>query len=189
MRTREEILVKKQHDLAFITSAISYELGNLAYLDYFNTWESMGGMGWFFDECVDIAREVMYEQGSAYNNYINYWATRIDDKNVSSFSDYTGETCFDWYHMTLARQRFEQRYTKDNLSDNVEHIGEYLGCILSDLPTSDNREEALKVAKVQAENLAHERKQNILIKECVDFLKSKDLDGESMQSVLESLTN
>ena len=38
-----------------------------------------------------------------------------------------------------------------------------------------------------ADKLSHDKKQNILIKECVKFLKSKDLDGETTQAILEGI--
>ena len=111
MKTKKEIKKQKREDLQFIISAVTSELNNTAYYDYFDTWENSGGMQWFFDECVEITKKVMFTDGSKYLEWLAYWST-TNDVHPKTFSDMFGE-CFDWYHMDLARKEFEARYEKD----------------------------------------------------------------------------
>jgi len=111
MKTKKEIKKQKRRDLQFIISAVTSELNNTAYYDYFTTWENNGGMQWFFDECVEITKKVMFTDGSKYLEWLAYWST-TNDAHPKTFSDMFGE-CFDWYHMDLARKEFEARYEKD----------------------------------------------------------------------------
>ena len=124
MKTTEEIREQIQSDLRFITSAVTTELHTLAYLKYFGVWEDNGGMGWFFSECVEITEEIMLTEGSAYLKWLEVWKVNTD----VSFSEITGETCFDWYHMTEARKEFESRYEKDEC--NKEQVLEYISSII-----------------------------------------------------------
>jgi hypothetical protein len=119
MKTKKEIKKQKQKDIKFIISAVTSELYDKAYYDYFETWENEGGMRWFFDECVDITHKIMLTKGSPYLMWLNHWAT-TSEKYCESFSEITGETCFDWYHMTEARKEFESRYEKDKVKFPME---------------------------------------------------------------------
>ena len=111
MKNTKEIKKQKRKDLQFIISAITFELKEIAYNDYFDTWENSGGMQWFFDECVDLAKKVMFSDGSKYLEWLSYWAF-TNDEYPKTFTDMFG-VCFDWYHMDLARKEFESRYNKD----------------------------------------------------------------------------
>ena len=124
MKTTEEIREQIQSDLRFITSAVTTELHTLAYLKYFDVWENNGGMQWFFSECVEITEEIMLTEGSAYLKWLEVWKVNTD----VSFSEITGKTCFDWYHMTEARKEFESRYEKDEC--NKEQVLEYISSII-----------------------------------------------------------
>ena len=124
MKDTEEIREQIQSDLLFITSAVTTELHDLAYLKYFDVWENNGGMQWFFSECVEITEEIMLTEGSAYLKWLEVWKVNTD----VSFSEITGETCFDWYHMTEARKEFESRYEKDEC--NKEQVLEYISSII-----------------------------------------------------------
>ena len=124
MKNTEEIREQIQSDLRFITSAVTTELHTLAYLKYFGVWENNGGMGWFFSECVEITEEIMLTEGSAYLKWLEVWKVNTD----VSFSEITGETCFDWYHMAEARKEFESRYEKDEC--NKEQVLEYISSVI-----------------------------------------------------------
>ena len=112
MRTKKEIKKQKQTDIKFIISAVTSELYDTAYYDYFETWENEGGMGWFFNECVDITHKIMLSEDSQYLKWLDYFA-ETDDKYPMSFSEYTETDCFDWFHMNEARKEFKSRYKKD----------------------------------------------------------------------------
>ena len=124
MKNTEEIREQIQSDLLFITSAVTTELHTLAYLKYFGVWEDNGGMGWFFSECIEITEEIMLTEGSAYLKWLEVWKVNTD----VSFSEITGETCFDWYHMAEARKEFESRYEKDEC--NKEQVLEYISSVI-----------------------------------------------------------
>ncbi len=123
MKTKEEINEQTQDDLQFVISAVTTELYDLAYIDYFDTWENNGGMQWFFSECVEITKKIMLTEGSAYLKWLEAWRVNTD-KYCESFMKITGETCLDWYHMTEARKEFMSRYDKDecNKEQILEHI-------------------------------------------------------------------
>lgn len=128
MRTKKEIKRKKAEDVQFIIAAITTELYNMARLEYFGTWENLGGMGWFFSECVEIANLVMFKKGSPYLKWLKHWS-ETEGNNWRDFSELTGERCFDWYHMDEARKEFQSRYTKDECT--MEEISEHIGFIIS----------------------------------------------------------
>jgi hypothetical protein len=128
MKTKKEIKKQRRMDFAFIVSAVTTELHNLAYLEYFDTWENNGGMAWFFNECVEITHEVMFKEGSPYLKWLDHWANN-NDKHAECFSEVTGETCFDWYHMTEARKEFESRYEKDECTK--QQISECINTLLT----------------------------------------------------------
>ena len=119
MKTKKEIRKQKQEDIKFIVSAVTSELYDKAYYDYFETWENEGGMGWFFSECVDITHKIMLSEGSQYLKWLDYWAN-TNDEHPMYFREYTNTDCFDWYHMTEARKEFESRYEKDRVKFPME---------------------------------------------------------------------
>ena len=187
MKTREQIEIQKRNDVEFIISSVTTELHDLAYLEYFDTWESNGGMQWFFDECVDITHKIMFREGSAYLNWLNYWI-HTEDVFVKSFSEFTNETCFDWYHMDLAKKEFESRYEKDENID--EQISERIGELLNLFETQEHRDKVLLDAVNHAKKV-RERKANreksIKIKSIVNQLNEMEVDTETMQVILESV--
>ena len=123
MKTKKEIKKQKREDLQFIISAVTTELYEMARLEYFETWENEGGMGWFFDECVALSKEVMFREGSEYMKWLDYWS-KTDDEYPMGFLEYTDTTCFDWYHMEKARELFKSKYVKDENPNTeiIEHI-------------------------------------------------------------------
>jgi hypothetical protein len=147
MKTEKEITEQKQYDLQFITSAVTSELHDIAYLNYFDVWENNGGMGWFFDECVEITHKVMLTEGSPYLKWLEVWKVNTD-KYCVSFSEVTGETCFDWYHMNEARKEFKSRYKKDKC--NKEQISEKIGYLINSFEVKANRDEVMDMALVFA---------------------------------------
>ena len=111
MITKKEVKKQKRKDIQFIISAVTTELHDMAYYEYFNTWENSGGMQWFFDECVDITKKIMLSEGSAYLQWLEYFKT-TNDTYPLSFCDLFGEP-LDWYHMDKAKAEFQTRYDKD----------------------------------------------------------------------------
>ena len=143
MRTPKEIQEQIQRDVQFIVSAVTAELHDLARLEYFEAWETNGGMGWFFNECVDITNEIMLTDGSQYLKWLDHWKG-TEGNNWKSFSEVTGETCFDWYHMYEARRIFKSRYTKDE--DTKVEISEHIGYIINSFESDEERLKLVNMA-------------------------------------------
>ena len=200
MRTEKEIQEKKEEDIQFIISAVTSELHNIAYLKYFCAWEANGGMGWFFTECVEITHKIMLTEGSQYLKWLDYWK-ETEGNNWESFSEFTGETCFDWYHMNEARKEFESRYEKDECTK--EQISESIGCLINSFEAEEDRNEvtamAIKFAKKNRED-KEKRKKLQLEREKIELenkkkafdkiindLKELNVDGETMQHILEEV--
>ena len=186
-KTKEQIEEQKRSDIEFIVSAVTSELENTAYLEYFDTWENNGGMGWFYTECVEITHKIMLTEGSAYLKWLNHWIN-AEDKHCEMFSEFTGETCFDWYHMNEARKEFESRYEKDENID--DQISERIGGLLSLFKTAEHRDKILVDAVNHAKKkIAREAKNEWLnqVKPIINQLKDMNVDGEQMQYILESV--
>lgn len=143
MKTQEEINEQKQNDIQFIVSAVTAELHDLARFKYFQAWEDNGGMGWFFSECVEITHKIMLSEGSPYLKWLEYWKG-TEDNNFKSFSEFTNETCFDWYHMIEARKEFESRYVKDE--DTMVEISEHIGSIINSFESDAERVKLIEMA-------------------------------------------
>ena len=194
MRTEKEIQERKEADTQFIISAVTTELHDLAYLEYFTAWENNGGMGWFSTECVEITHEVMFRDGSAYLKWLDHWK-ETEGNNWESFSEFTEETCFDWYHMSEAKKVFKSRYEKDDCTH--EQISEHIGYLINSFESKEDRDEvmsrAIKFAKKNREDKARreqeqlERKKLELknkIAKIIETLNDIDVDGETMQHIL-----
>ena len=186
MRTQEQINKRKQEDLNFIISAITNELSSYVYLNYFDTWESRGGMQWFFSECVELAEEVMFTEGSEYLKWLDYYATTTEDRFVNGFMEVTETEPFDWYHMNKATELFESRYDKDDIEFNLDHIGEHIGHIIQNLESKD-RDTILEIARVKADELTANTLKVKQIEDAISYLKALELDGESTQTILEGI--
>jgi hypothetical protein len=186
-KTKEQIEEQKRIDVEFIISAVTSELHDLAYLEYFDTWENNGGMAWFFDECVEITHKIMFTEGSQYLKWFDHWI-KNEEKFCEGFSEVTNETCFDWYHMNEARKEFESRYEKDENID--EQISERIGGLLNLFKTQEHRDkilvDAVNYAKKVRERKANREKLN-KIKSIVSQLNEMDVDGETMQVILEEV--
>jgi len=187
MKTKEQIEKQKKGDVEFIISAVTTELHEVAYLQYFEAWENNGGMGWFFDECVNITHEVMFKEGSPYLKWLDYW-TNTDEERPQMFSEFTGETCFDWYHMNEAMKEFQSRYDKDENTD--EQISERIGGLLNLFKTNEHRDNillgAVTYAKKQRDREAKNKWLN-QINPIIEQLKEIDVDGEQMEYILEKV--
>ncbi len=186
-KTKEQIEEQKRGDIEFIVSAVTSELENTAYLEYFGTWENNGGMGWFYSECVEITHEIMFREGSAYLKWLNHWIT-TEDEHCEMFSEFTGETCFDWYHMNEARKEFESRYDKDENIDN--QISERIGGLLSLFKTVEHRDKILVGAVNHAKKIREREAKNEWLNKInpiINQLKDMNVDGEQMQYILESV--
>ena len=186
-KTKEEIEEQKRSDIEFIVSAVTSELHNIAYLEYFYTWENNGGMGWFYNECVEITHEIMFREGSAYLKWLNHWIEN-EEKHCEGFSEFTGETCFDWYHMNEARKEFESRYEKD---DNIdEQISERIGGLLNLFETEEHRDKILLDAVTYAKKIREREAKNEWlhkINSIINQLKDMNVDSEQMQYILEKV--
>ena len=123
-KTKKEIRKQKQKDIQFIVSAVTLELYNIAYYEYFETWDTQGGDGWFFEECVDITHKIMLSEGSPYLNWLENWAESGGYKHCEEFRSFIEKeakhSCFDWFHMDEARKEFESRYEKDEITTPIE---------------------------------------------------------------------
>jgi len=200
MRTEKEIQERKDEDIQFIISAVTSELHDIAYLNYFCAWENNGGMCWFFTECVEITHKVMLTEGSAYLKWLDYWKG-TEGNNWEGFSEFTGEDCFDWYHMNESRIEFESRYEKDEC--NKSQVSESIGYIINSFKTEADRDEimdmAIKFAKknredkerraklqLEREKIELENKKKSYDKIIFD-LKRLNVDGETMQHILEEV--
>lgn len=139
MRTKKEIKKQKQSDLQFIISAVTNELHNVAYLRYFDTWENNGGMGWFFNECVDITKKIMLTKGSRYLKWLDYWKETKEGDYIMSFYEFNEDisNCFDWYHMNEAMKEFKLRYREDECPK--EQISEHIGHLINSFELSKDR--------------------------------------------------
>ncbi len=186
-KTKEQIEEQKRSDIEFIVSAVTSELENTAYLEYFGTWENNGGMGWFYTECVEITHEIMFREGSAYLKWLDHWIN-TEDKHCEGFSEFTNETCFDWYHMNEARKEFESRYDKDENIDN--QISERIGGLLSLFKTVEHRDKILVDAVAYAKEQINRKAKNKWLNQInpiINQLKEIDVDGEQMQYILEKV--
>ena len=202
MKTKEEIQERKNQDIQFIISAVTSELEGMAYLKYFDAWENNGGMGWFFDECVEITKKVMLTEGSEYLRWLDHWKEAGDD--WVSFSELVGN-CFDWYHMDEAKKEFKSRYEEDECTK--QQFYERIGHLINSFEVKADRDEvvdmALKYAKEERESkkkreeLAKEKRREEqerrkkAIDKIINDLKSLDngdgVDGETMQHILEKV--
>ena len=186
MRSEQEIENQKANDLRFIISAVTSELHNMAYLEYFDTWENNGGMQWFFDECVEITQKIMLTKGSKYLEWLEVWK-KTDEKYCEGFLEVTGETCFDWYHMNEARKEFESRYDKDECS--MEQKSEHIGRLLSGFKHSDDIDRVMHLAVQECQKIRDKQKElerAEKIKKVVKFIDSMDMDKESIQEVMDT---
>lgn len=194
MRTEKEVQEQIQRDLEFIISAVTSELHDMAYLNYFDTWENNGGMGWFFDECVEITHKIMLTEGSPYLKWLDHWKG-TEGNGWDSFSEVTGETCFDWYHMNEARKLFKSRYEEDECSKG--QISEFIGVLIDEFKTDEDRndvmDKAIKFANKRREEREKREKElefktkKLLYDKIINDLKELDVDGEMMQYVIEGV--
>jgi hypothetical protein len=186
-KTKEQIEEQKQEDVEFIISAVTSELHDMAYLEYFDAWENNGGMGWFFQECVDITHKIMFTEGSQYLKWLDHWI-KNEEKYCEGFSEVTGETCFDWYHMNEARKEFESRYEKDENID--EQISERIGRLLNLFESQEHRDKILLDAINYARKERERKAKNewiSKIKPIIKQLKDMGVDSEQMQYILEEV--
>jgi hypothetical protein len=187
MKTEEEVKQKIQEDLQFIISAVTSTLHDMAYLKYFVAWENNGGMGWFFSECVDITHEIMLTEGSAYLKWLEHWK-EMEDNTCESFSEITGETCFDWYHMIEARKLFMSMYEEDECSK--VQISERMGYLLNSFKVDVDRDAVMSMAV----KFAKKERDRIIgtvndprVQQVIDTLNELDVDGESMEYIIEKV--
>lgn len=200
IRTEEEVAKQIQSDKEFLISAVTDELKDLAYLFHFEAWENNGGMQWFYDECVQITNEVMFEDGSPYQKWLEHWKT-TEDKQCQGFSEFTDETCFDWYHMNRAREIFLLRTDKDDIETTKGQVSERIGMLLSHFKEDMISEvtqmgllECNKLLKAKAEREEAERKKKEeaeqkaqRVQAVVEMLRAMEVDGDTMEQILHSV--
>jgi hypothetical protein len=134
----------------------------------------------------------MLTEGSQYLKWLDHWINTEDEMQVQGFSELTGETCFDWYHMNKAREIFESRYEKDECTK--EQISEHIGMLLNTVSTDDERTELVSLAKGYAKKerelekrREEEIKRQLMIEAIVQQLNEMEVDGETMQEILEKV--
>jgi type I restriction-modification system DNA methylase subunit len=185
MKSKKEIREQKESDLQFIISAVTAELHDTARLEYFGAWENNGGMGWFFAECVEITKEIMLTEGSQYLKWLDHWINTEDEKQVQGFSELTGETCFDWYHMNEARRIFESRYEKDECSK--EEVSEYIGRLVNIYKTDESRSEVVALALAFADKQRVIQEAHDRLKKVIDELKDMNADADTIRTISRAL--
>ena len=139
IRSEEDIKQKTEEDVQFIISAVTSELEFMAFNKYFETWERNGGMGWFFNECVSITNQIMFDGDTMYKKYLEAWKTSDD---VSFFD--IADDCIDWYHMNKAKELFESKYKEDE--DTIPELAEHIGSIVFSFKDGNDRKRLLKEA-------------------------------------------
>ena len=186
MRNEKEIEAKKQEDIKFILSAVTSELHDIAYLQYFGTWENNGGMQWFFDECIQITEQLMMTEGSKYLEWLEHWKVTTD-KTCEGFTEITGETCFDWYHMNEATKEFKSRYDKDE--DIKEQYSESIGSMLCQFDSTEVDGVIADAIKYVEKRKTREKvaKFNAKVKEVIQELKNMEVDGETMEHIIDEV--
>tara|TARA_R110000868_G_scaffold227395_3_gene480386 strand:+ start:853 stop:1410 length:558 start_codon:yes stop_codon:yes gene_type:complete len=174
-KTTKEIRERRQSDLQFIISAVTRALHDMANLRYFDTWEQEGGEQWFFDECVEISKKVMFTEGSKYMDWLDYW-TKSEENNTLAFSEFTSE-CLDWYHMTEAMKEFKSRYTEDECTK--DQISEYIGYLINQFKTDEARAEVTAMAVKYAE----EKRESIKLGKIIQDLKGINADASTLEHI------
>lgn len=182
MKTTEEINIQKREDVKFILSAVTTELHEMAYLNYFETWEGNGGMGWFFWGCVDITEAIMLTEGSQYLKWLDVWIAN-EDKYCESFSEVTGEACFDWYHMNEARKMFESRYSKDEC--NKEQVSESIGRLINMYDTEADRGEIMNLSV----KFAKKKREEYALAKIVQDLRKINANADTITEINRRLFN
>tara|TARA_R110000782_G_scaffold46152_3_gene102070 strand:+ start:2355 stop:2939 length:585 start_codon:yes stop_codon:yes gene_type:complete len=175
MKTEQQINEVKQNDLEFIISAVTSELHDMANLRYFDTWENEGGMQWFFDECVEISKKVMFTEGSKYMEWLDYW-TKSEEEHAQTFSEFTSES-LDWYHMTEAMKEFKSRYAEDECTK--DQISESIGCLINQFKTDEARAEVMAMGVKYAE----ERRESIKLGKIIQDLKAINADASTLEDI------
>jgi hypothetical protein len=182
MKTEKEITEQKEKDLQFIISAVTTELHDMAYLNYFDAWENYGGMGWFFSECVKITEKIMLTEGSAYLKWLEVWKVNTD-KYCESFSEITGETCFDWYHMNEARKLFKASYEKDEC--NKEQVSEHIGHLINSFGTETDRDEVVD----RSVKFAKKKREDDVLAKIVQDLRNINADANTINEISRRILN
>jgi len=179
MRTETEIREKKEADLQFIISAVTSELHDIAYLKYFTAWEHNGGMRWFFDECVDITKEIMLAEGSEYMKWLDYWKD-TSGEDFEWFTEFSGES-FDWYHMNEARHLFESRYKEDDCTKR--QVSESIGYLINSFEDEADRDEVTAMA-IKFANKGIETKK---LRKIIQDLKDINANADTMETISKKL--
>jgi len=183
MKTQEEIEKRIQEDVQFIISAVTNELGFIAYTQYFETWQSQGGMMWFFEECISITKEIMLHGDTAYNRWLNDWKVNED----ASFAD-MNDSCFDWYHMNKALKIFTEKYEKDE--DAIPQISEYFGHVISSFESKYDRDKIIKESIAYADKEIEKRRiieRREEVKNVVQELKNIGTDLKTIDEIVKIL--
>lgn len=187
MRTKKEIKLRKAKDVEYILCAVTNELSQYAYLNYFDVWENNGGSQWFYDEVIDITYEVMFAKGSAYKKWLKYWkTTSAESKYIKGFDEVTEKGCFDWHHMNLAKAVWESRYDADEC--NKDQVAEQVTLILTNYCNSqeDSFEACTKGFKKAKEIFSRKKLvvEDPRVAQVITLLKDLDVDGETMEHIL-----
>mgnify|MGYP003643517399 CR=1 FL=1 len=180
MRSNKEIRKQIGDDKNFLVSAITKELHNLAYLEYFDTWENNGGMGWFFSYCTRLTDEVMFKKDSPYLRWLEHWKV-TPDNDVIDFLTFTNETCFDWYHMNEARKIFIDSYTKDECTK--QQFSEVIGGMINKFDSESDKKELISMAITYA----NDQKEQKEIKAVMQLLKNMNANEETILKISKGL--
>ena len=161
----------------YILSAVSSDMYNMVRYEYFDFMDGQAGHASFYEEMETLLEEIMFGRN---DTPFLTWANQWDAGNGFDFPFMYG-TCLDWYHMKKVRELFIERHyrwrSKENGEDEIINLTAYLMSISDDPDALVNR----------AQNRLHVIKFEERVNPIINQLKEENLDGESMQYILESI--
>jgi hypothetical protein len=184
MKTEKEIELKKREDIEFIISAVTNRLLDEVRFEYSRILDH-NGYRWFYDECVTITHRIMFDEGSAYLQWLEGWKIGKEP----DFHELTNE-CFDWYHMDKALENWERKYggEKDEEKTIFKNKAEWIGHMIHDegmFGGSELMSKALAFSNKLEEKKIERKKE--LIEKVVEKLNESQV--EDVEKVLQKLNN
>ncbi len=184
MKTKKEIKEKKRNDLEFVISAVTNRLLDVVRFEYSSILDNHGYF-WFYDECVTITHQVLFEEGSAYLKYLDLW----EKEENPDFHELNNE-CFDWYHMNKAVDVWESEYgeEKDDEKTAFKNRTEWIGHMINEEGSFGGSELISKALafsnKIDADK---EKRKQQMIENIVEKLNNSEVGD--VQKVLQKLNN
>jgi hypothetical protein len=98
MIEKKDITEEMQNDRAFIIAAVSCDLIGLIKEKH-EDWLDSGGYQPYYDLVVELTDYMLFDENSYYLEFM-----KLKEKDEKLCFNSFSSNCFDWYHMTLARQ-------------------------------------------------------------------------------------